>query len=93
MQIHIDRLCFNSNVAYNIGVMSLLFKTNYLNNCKICSESNGGVNFPSRYLQLDYYFSEALAELRAAAGITAVEINAQEPFGLYHPSTSQLTTR
>lgn len=28
-------------------------------------------------LQLDYYFSEALAELRAAAGITAVEISAQ----------------
>ncbi|CAG9783330.1 unnamed protein product [Diatraea saccharalis] len=32
-------------------------------------------------LQLDFYFSEALAEMRAAAGITAVEINANEPFG------------
>ncbi|GBP08236.1 Adenylate kinase 8 [Eumeta japonica] len=28
---------------------------------------------------LEYYFSEALLELRAAAGITAVEIGAQEP--------------
>ncbi|XP_059056509.1 adenylate kinase 8-like isoform X1 [Achroia grisella] len=29
--------------------------------------------------ELDYYHSEALAELRAAAGLTAVEINASEP--------------
>ncbi|CAH2989759.1 unnamed protein product [Chilo suppressalis] len=32
-------------------------------------------------MELDFYFSEALAELRAAAGITAVEVNANESFG------------
>ncbi|RVE55215.1 hypothetical protein evm_000113 [Chilo suppressalis] len=31
-------------------------------------------------MELDFYFSEALAELRAAAGITAVEVNANESF-------------
>lgn len=31
-------------------------------------------------LQLDNYFSEALAELRAAAGITAVEFDASQSF-------------
>ncbi|XP_075989749.1 adenylate kinase 8 [Anticarsia gemmatalis] len=30
--------------------------------------------------ELDFYFTEALAELRAAAGITAVEVDANEPF-------------
>ncbi|KAL4703774.1 hypothetical protein ACJJTC_002909, partial [Scirpophaga incertulas] len=31
--------------------------------------------------ELDYYFTEVLAELRAAAGITAVEIDGNQPIG------------
>lgn len=38
--------------------------------------------FIHELFQLDAYFSDTLAELRAAAGLSAVEIDANEPFGM-----------